>query len=293
MADSYGCRSMTGTIRRIILKHPADAFVSQGRLEANWQRFNFSACPDYQQALREFDTFEAIIKSHVPKVHYLPHHESAGLDSIYTHDPVKITPHGAILMNMGKELRRHEPGILREFLQELDVPVLGEIGGEGRMEGGDIAWLDEKTAAVAHGYRTNHEGILQFRELTRDFIEEFIIVPLPHAEGPAECLHLMSVISMVDTDLAVVYPRYMPVFFRELLLHRGIRMIEVDDAEYTNLGCNVLALAPGKCLMLSGNPVTAGNLRAAGVEVHEYYGLELSVKGAGGPTCLTCPVLRG
>lgn len=283
-------------IRRIILKRPAQAFVNQDVLDNNWQALNFTGPPDYNAALNQYQAFEEIITSHVPDItdiHYLPIDELAGLDSIYTHDPVKITARGAILMNMGKESRRHEPQILRQFLSGLDIPVLGEIKGTGRMEGGDIVWLDHRTAAVAHGYRTNHEGILQFRELTRDFIDHPIVVPLPHAEGPKECLHLMSIISIVNHNLAVIYPRYMPVFFRELLLDRGFRFIEVDDNEYLSLGCNVLALAPGKCLILSGNPKTVAKLREQGVEVFEYEGPDISIKGTGGPTCLTCPVFRG
>lgn len=279
-------------IRRIILKRPAQAFVSQEVLDKTWQALNFSGPPDYNASLKQYEAFEEIIKAHVPDVSYLPQNELAGLDSIYTHDPVKMTAKGAILMSMGKESRRHEPQILRQFLTGLDIPILGEINGKGRMEGGDIVWLDHRTAAVAHGYRTNHGGILQFRELTRDFIGDLIVVPLPHADGPGECLHLMSIISIVDNNLAVIYPRYMPVFFRELLLDRGFRFIEVDDDEYQNLGCNVLALAPGKCLMLSGNPKTAAQLRKNGIEVLEYQGTDISLKGTGGPTCLTCPVVR-
>ena len=122
------------------------------------------------------------------------------------------------------------------------------------MEGGDVVWLDERTVAIGRGYRTNDEGIRQFRELTKDFVERFIVVPMPHGEGEDACLHLMSVISMVDRDLAVVYSKFMPVFFRELLLERGIKLLEVDDEEYERLGSNVLALAPRVCLALGGNP---------------------------------------
>ncbi|UCH98809.1 MAG: amidinotransferase [Candidatus Aminicenantes bacterium] len=288
----YGCQSMVGKIERIIIKRPVDAFISKEYLEAHWKAFNYSGCPDYEKVVREYEAFEKIIKTHVPEVHYLSRRDEVGLDSIYTHDAMKITQKGAILMNMGKEQRKNEPVVMKDFLTGLGIPILGAICGNGRMEGGDVVWLDEKTLVAARGYRTNDEGIQQLGELTKDIVNEFIVVPLPHAGGPFECLHLMSIISMIDKDLAVVYSRYMPVFFRELLIDRGIQLIEVDDEEYNSLGSNVLALAPRKCLVLAGNPGTKQKMEAAGVEVFEYEGSELSLKGTGGPTCLTCPVLR-
>jgi N-dimethylarginine dimethylaminohydrolase len=289
---TYGCQSMIEPLQGVILKRPEDAFTGQGHLEAHWRDFNYGGCPDYQAVLREFREFERIIEDHVPRVYYLPKDDRVGLDSIYTHDAVKITSRGAVLMNMGKEPRKNEPQVMKEFLEEQGMPVLGEITGGGRMEGGDVVWLDGQTLAVGSGYRTNREGIDQLKKLTGDFVKEIIEVPLPHAEGVDECLHLMSIISLVDWDLAVVYSRYMPVFFRQMLLERGLRLIEVDDGEYDRLASNVLALSPGKCLVLSGNPSIKNQLENAGVEVLEYPGKELSLKGTGGPTCLTCPVWR-
>jgi len=289
---NYGCQSMTAPIRRIILKRPQQAFISNDHLTANWQAYHFTDQPDYQKVLAEYEQFEVVITAHVPQVHYLPQNPRTGLDSIYTHDPVKFTTAGAVLMNMGKPLRRDESTAYREFLAELEIPLLGEITAPGCMEGGDLVWLDNRTAAIAEGYRTNQAGIEQFRRLTAHLTDHIITVPLPHADGPAECLHLMSLISMVDHDLAVVYSRYMPVFFRNLLLDRGIRLIEVDDDEYLTLGSNVLALAPGKCLLMETNKKTRTRLEAAGVEVFCYPGRHLSLKGTGGPTCLTAPVWR-
>ena len=196
------------------------------------------------------------------------------------------------MFTVGKELRRGETEATKSFLKDLGIPILGEVSGDGRMEGGDVVWLDEKTIAVGRGYRTNYQGIEQLREMTKDIVDEFIVVELPHGDGPDECLHLMSVISMVDKDLAVVYSKLMPVSFRELLLERGIELIEVDDEEYANLGSNVLALAPRLCLMPAGNPKTKEKLEKAGAKVFEYQGNDISFKGTGGPTCLTLPVTR-
>lgn len=289
---NYGCQSMVGKIDRIIIKHPKDAFISQENLDKKWKKFNYISCPDYENSLKEYEKFESFIKENVAKVHYLPVKENTGLDSIYAHDTCKITSKGAIMFNMGKHLRRPEANATRALLEEIGVPILGEISGEGTMDGGDVVWLDEKIIAVGRGYRTNEEGIRQLRELTKDLVDEFIVVDLPHADGPDECLHLMSIISMVDKDLAVVYSKLMPVSFRELLISRGIELLEVNDEEYLNLGSNVLALAPRLCVVPAGNPDIKAKLEKAGAKVYDYKGDDISYKGTGGPTCLTLPVTR-
>jgi N-dimethylarginine dimethylaminohydrolase len=172
------------------------------------------------------------------------------------------------------------------------VAILGAITGEGKLEGGDVLWVDERTLAVGRGYRTNDEGIRQLRQLTADFIDELVVVPLPHWNGPDDVLHLLSLISPIDHHLAIGYSKLLPVPFREWLLAREVKLLEVPDAEYESMACNILAVAPRQCLMLSGNPRTKAMLEAEGVEVWEYDGEEISRKGAGGPTCLTRPLQR-
>jgi N-dimethylarginine dimethylaminohydrolase len=194
---------------------------------------------------------------------------------------------------MGKAARAEEPAALAAHLPGLEVPVLGAIEGRARLEGGDVLWVDRRVLAVGQGYRTNAEGIRQLRELLGGAIDELVAVPLPHWRGPESCLHLMSFISMIDRELAVVYPPLLPVPFREWLLERGIRLVEVPDAEFDGLGCNVLAVAPRVCVMVEGSPQTRRRLEAAGAQVVEFAGLEICLKGEGGPTCLTRPLLRG
>ncbi len=288
----YGCQSMVGKIESILLRRPEDAFVSQENLNNTWEEFCYFGCPDYEKVLEEYGKFEAFIKENVENVYYAPADSRIGLDSIYTHDPQKITNKGAIYFPMGKALRGREWEANKEYLESIGVPTLGVIEAPGKMEGGDIVWLDERTVAIGRGYRTNDEGIRQFKELTKDIIDEYIIVPMPHGEGEDACLHLMSIISMVDTDKAVVYSKYMPVFFRELLIERGIQLIECDDEEYDYLGSNVLAVAPGKVITIARNPEIVEKMRAAGIDVTTYEGHELSYRGTGGPTCLTCPITR-
>ena len=288
----YGCQSMVAKIEGVIIKRPQDAFIGPQHLANFWRAFNYTACPDYEKTLLEFAHFEKVLKQNVAKIYYLPRHEKAGLDSVYTHDPVKITRRGAILMNMAKPLRAAEPQVLQAWLAQIGIPVLGKIETPGRMEGGDVIWLNARTLAVGRGYRTNAEGIRQLKVLTTGMVDRIIEVPLPHADGAEACLHLMSLISLIDRDLAVVYSRYLPVFFRQILIAMGIKLIEVPDDEYERLGTNVLALAPRLCLYPAGNPATLAKMIRAGAQVFTYPAEEISLKGTGGPTCLTCPVLR-
>lgn len=283
---------MVGKIEAVLLKRPSEAFISQEHLNDNYEKFNYFGCPDYEKASSEYEAFEEIITDNIKNVYYLPRDERTGLDSIYTHDPLKVTQKGAIYFPMGKELRSKEYLATEEFLKSIGVPTLGYIQSPGKMEGGDVVWLNEKTVAIGRGYRTNDEGIGQFKELVKDFVDEIIVVPMPHGEGLEACLHLMSIISMVDEDLAVVYSKYMPVFFRELLISRGIKLLEVNDKEYDYLGSNVLALAPRVCLVLDGNPEIQQKLIDEGCKVYTYKGHEMSFRGTGGPTCLTHPITR-
>jgi N-dimethylarginine dimethylaminohydrolase len=289
---NFGSQSEVNPIKSLLLKHPKEAFLGQRNILAHWKELNYSKPPDYGVAIEEYDDFVKILKDAVPEIHFLPRDDRTGLDSIYVHDSILITKKGAVLCGMGKEKRQGEPSAAGEFIEKLGIPIFGTIKGEGKLEGGDLVWMDERTVAVGLGYRTNQEGIRQLKELTRDFMEEFIVVPLPHWKGPEDVMHLMSLISPVSHDLAVVYPRLLPVPFGDWLLKRGIRLIEVPDSEFETMACNILAVKPGLCLMIEGNPRTKQRLESEGIEVLEYKGDEISRKGAGGPTCLTRPLLR-
>jgi len=283
---------MTGKIESILIKHPKDAFVSQENLNNTWEEYKFFGCPDYEKVLEEYAVFEKILKDHIPNIYYLPYNENTGLDSIYAHDPLKVTKSGAIYFPMGKAVRGKEYLATRAYLESIGIPTLGVITAPGKIEGGDVLWLDEKTVAIGRGYRTNDEGIRQFKELTKDFIDEYIIIPMPHGEGEDCCLHLMSVISLVNTKAAAVYSKYMPVFFRQYLLENGYTLIECNDEEYDYLGTNLLALEPGKCILIKGCPDIQQKLETAGITIYNYEGREMSYRGTGGPTCLTCPLTR-
>jgi N-dimethylarginine dimethylaminohydrolase len=212
-------------------------------------------------------------------------------DAIFPFDPVITTDAGAILCRMGKVLRRAEVEQVEATLADLGVPIAGRIVEPGTLEGGDCLWLDERTLAVGRGYRTNDEGIRQVREILGESVE-VVVAPLPHWRGPADVFHLMSILSPIDRDLALVYSPLLPVPFREVLLARGFDLVEVPEAEFESMGCNVLALGPRRCLMLDGNPLTRRRLEQAGAQVAVFTGDEICRKGSGGPTCLTRPILR-
>jgi dimethylargininase len=212
-------------------------------------------------------------------------------DAIYVYDPALVTDRGAIILSMGKEQRQGEETPMARRLMDLGVPVLHTLGGEARAEGGDLLWLDHDTLAVGLGFRTNAEGMRQLGEALAGHVT-LRPVELPYYSGPKSCLHLLSLISIVDHKLAVIYPPLLSVPFWQDLQERGFRLIEVPSQEFETMGTNVLALAPGLCVMLEGNPITQRRLEAAGCRVLTYRGNEISLKAEGGPTCLTRPILR-
>ena len=290
MSDSL---SEVDRLTRVLVKHPREAFVDAGTIAAQWTHLNFAAAPSLPNAIDEYEAFLEIIRAAGARIDFLPRDEQTNLDSLYARDASVVCARGVILCRMGKRLRADEPSAQEATFRRLGIPVVGRIAGPGCLEGGDVVWLDDRTVAVGRGYRTNDEGVRQFRALLADSIDELIVVPLPHWRGPGDVLHLMSLISPVDDNLAVVYSPLLSVAFRERLIERGYALLEVPDGEFDSMGTNVLALAPRQCLMLAGNPRTRAALERAGAQVTEYKGNEISVKGAGGPTCLTRPLARG
>lgn len=281
-----------GRLTSLVVKSPREAFGSDRAIARQWRDLNFRAAPIFEQALAEHERLLDVIVSSGCEVLSLSAADGTGLDSIYTRDASIVAPKGVVLCRMGKSQRAEEPAAQGRAFESWGVPIAGAIRPPGQIEGGDVVWIDERTVAVGRGYRTNEDGIRQFRELLGDTIDELIVVPLPHWRGPADVFHLMSIISPVDRDLAVVYSPLMPVPFRDALRARGVSFVDVPDEEFESMGANVLAIAPRICIALDGNPRTRALLEAAGATVSVYAGREISLKGGGGPTCLTRPILR-
>jgi len=292
MERVVGGQSDVGRLRRVAVKHARDAFRSDASLDRQWRDLSYTARPDLARAMSEYERFLALLRGAGADVHCLPPSEQVGLDSLYVRDASIACDRGLILCNMGKPQRATEPAAQEAAFRTLGLPIIGAITGDGRLEGGDVLWLDQRTLAVGRGYRTNDAGIGQLRALLAGSIDELIVVPLPHWRGPADVFHLMSIASPLDRDLCVVYSPLLPVPFREALLARGITLVDVPDAEFPTLGCNVLAVAPRTAVMVAGNPETRARLERADVGVHEFAGREICLKGGGGPTCLTRPLVR-
>jgi len=288
----YGVQSMIAPLRRVLLKHARDAYRDESTVAMGWQALGYQSPPAFERAVSQYDGFVELLQQEVPMVEFLPRDRETSLDSIYAYDPVVITPGGAILCRMAKALRAPESARTAAYLQSTGMPILGQIEPPGTLEAGDVVWLDGRTVAVGRGYRTNDDGIGQLRQLLKPWVSEVIVVPLPHWQGPGACLHLMALISLIDVDLAVTYSRLLPVFMREWLIAHGYTLLDVPDDEHRTLACNVLTLSPRRCMIVAGNPATRGLLENAGAAVIEYDGSEISLKGTGGPTCLTRPLLR-
>ena len=279
-------------LESVYLKTAKSAFVSDIHLSEQWKGLNYLSRPDFDEANDEYKSFEQCLIDKNVVLHFFPYEERVKIDSIYCRDASIATDFGMIICNMGKGGRITEPKAHFEVYNNNDIPVLGEIKAPGTLEGGDVAWLDKDTLAVGHTYRTNEAGISQLKVLLEPKGIDVIVAELPHYKGNQDVFHLMSILSPVDKDLAVVYSPLMPIKFRNELLNRGFELVEVPEEEFESMGCNVLAIAPRSCVMVDGNPKTKALLEASGCKVKVYKGEEISVKGGGGPTCLTRPLLR-
>jgi len=278
---------MVARLRKVMVKRPDESFAVTD--PAPW---NYRGAPDLALAQQEHDSLVGVLQSFGTEV--LVHDECLpGMaDSIYVFDPVIVTNAGAVILRMGKGLRRGEEDAMERQLLSAGVPILGKLAGDALAEGGDLLWLDEVTLAVGVGFRTNREGVRQLEHFLAPLGIAILTVDLPFWEGPEACLHLLSLISLVDDDLAVAYPALLPVQFWRELNRRGISLIEVPVEEFSTMGPNILAMEPRSCLMLEGNPVTRNRLEKAGCHVLTVKGDEICLKGQGGPTCLTRPIWR-
>jgi N-dimethylarginine dimethylaminohydrolase len=272
---------MTAPLRRVLVRRPGSV--------DRWREFGWRDQPDPARIVEEHEALVALLEDAGVEV-VVGEPLDAALDAIYVHDPAAVTAGGAVLLRPGKESRRVEVDAIRRDLAAAGVPVLAALEEPATAEGGDMLWLDDRTLVVGRGYRTNDAGIAALRDALPGL--EVVAVDLPHHRGRAEVMHLLSLISPLADDLALVYLPLMPVRLVELLEERGVALVEVPEEEFESMGCNVLALGPRRALALDGNPETRRRLEEAGVEVLVYSGDELSRKGDGGPTCLTRPLSR-
>jgi dimethylargininase len=278
--SDFGVASMTAPLRRVLVRRPATA--------GDWDAAGWRV-PDPVALERQHEAFCELLAGLGPQVEVAPALDGL-VDAVYVHDPLVLTPRGGIPLRMRKPVRAAEPGHAAAELERLGIPVLGSLPDGAYADGGDRFWLDERTMAIGLGYRTNRAGAEALAALADPIAVE--TYDLPHDRGPAHVLHLQSLVSAVTDDLCVVFEPLAPVRLLEDLLARGIDWIAIDRESYDAMGCNVLAVRPGVVVMVAGAPLVRRELERRGVEVHVYDGSELSLKGDGGPTCLTAPLLR-
>jgi N-dimethylarginine dimethylaminohydrolase len=284
-ARRFGAQSMTAPLRDVLVKRPGAAFGKAFDDPAH----GFLSAVDLDVARREHEAFVDVLGGLGPTVHILEV-ETDDPDLVYTFDPLLVTDQGAIPLRPGKPNRADEPAILEAWTESFGIPVAGRIEPPGTVEGGDTFWLRPDLFCIGRTLRSNASGVAQLGDIVGGDVRVFDV---PFWKGPAELIHLMSVISPVADDLAVVYLPLLPVGLWELLVDMEIRLVEVPDEEFPTLGCNVLAVSPGVVILAEGNPRTAAALAAAGCEVHTYPATQIGINGSGGPTCMTRPILRG
>ena len=276
---------------RVAIRNPEDAFVNQEKLAQEWQPLRFHAMPDLEKSHAEFALFRQCLLTSGIEVIDLPANDSLTIDSIYPRDNVLVSPKGLILCNMGRASRTPEATVNVAVYEALGHKIAGQIMAPGTLEGGDFIWIDEQHAAVGLGPRTNKEGVRQLHAILGNEVD-LHVVDLPDPEHPDDVLHLMSIISPVDQNLALIYRPFMPQNFILWLEARGVEFVDVPEDEYLPMGCNVLAIAPRSVVMLENLPGVKAGLEQAGCSVQTYRGMEISRKGEGGPTCLTRPLIR-
>jgi N-dimethylarginine dimethylaminohydrolase len=292
MSFDFGAFNNWGQLKKVAVRSPASAFVSDAKIDAEWKNLNFHSRPNLANAHSEFVAVEKILKATGADVIELSAAEGLTLDSLYTHDALIVTPRGLVRPRMGKPQRRNEAHINGAQLEKLGFPIAGEITGDGKIEGGDLVWIDRHTLLAGVGYRTNVEGVRQLQALCGPDVN-VMWFDMPHYKGKSDVFHLMSCLSPLDKDLAVVYLPLMAARLVEFLESRGIKFVEVPESEFDTMGCNVLAMGPRHAMMVAGNPITEQRMKDAGVKVEVIHGTDICRKGEGGPTCMTRPLVRG
>ena len=292
LAEKYNSHSMTGDLRRVLVCPPRNAGWDRPEKVACWREVGFQRFPDFSVAQSQHDILCRLLTEAGAEIVCLPPSDALTLDAVYAHDSSLATDDGLILMNPGKTSRVAEAHAHASFCAQLGIPVCGEIRLPGTSEAGDIVWLDPKTLLIGHSYRTNKAGIDQMRALLAPKGVAVFSAPLPYGGGPSTCLHLMSLMSMLDEQTILVDLPWLAVETVELLQARAFRLIEIEYSERDTLACNVLSLGSKRLVALEQNVRTNQRLRDAGFDLRTFPGSEICINGSGGPTCLTRPLLR-
>lgn len=288
--SEFGAQNMVTPLARVMMHRPGEAMANAD--PAVW---NYGSALNAETLAQQHEALASIVEAAGAQIEWLPQEQDGLADAVFTHDPSLVTKHGAILLNMGKPLRQAERVAHSAYYTQAQVPVLGEVTAPGTAEAGDCLWLDDATLAVGRGFRTNQAGIDQLSALLEPLGVSVLAFDLPVYKGEQACLHLMSIISLLAEDLALIYQPLMPASFYQLLQERGFELLAAPKEEFeasNGLNLNVLALSPRHGVMISGFPGTQALMESAGCRIETFDGAELCIKCEGGPTCLTRPVLR-
>ncbi len=285
-----GVTSMVAPLRRVVMRAPGAI------LTADAQRWHYGKEVDPDQLNAQYQHFAGLVRGAGAEIEWIPSDPDDDLaDSVFTYDPSFVFVDGAIVLSLGKPLREGEADLHERFLRDIGVPVLGRIEQPGLVEGGDLFWLDDATLAVGRGFRTNQAGIEQLAAIVEPRGVELVVVDLPYFHGPDACLHLLSVVSPLDVDLALVHAPLVPTALYQRMVAMGYELLHAPEQEFEasfGLNLNVLATAPRRCIAVDGFPATVELMRQAGCEVQTFVADELCLPCEGGPTCLTRPLLR-
>jgi N-dimethylarginine dimethylaminohydrolase len=281
---------MAAPLKRVLMRSARGAM--RGADPARW---HYGPTFDAEKAATQHADFARLVAASGAAIEWLDDADDGLADSVFTHDPSLMTDAGAVILSMGKALRRAEPALHEATYDRLGIPILGRIDGAGQVEGGDCVWLDRDTLVVGRGVRTNQDGIQQLANILGPIGVNFFGFDLPLWQGEEACLHLMSVISPLADDLALVHSPLLPAPFWQMLRARGITLVEGDGQEFAashGLSLNVLPTSPRELIMVAGFPKTQAAMEAAGCTVQTFEAGALCIACEGGPTCLTRPILR-
>ena len=287
--NKFGAQNMFSELKSVLINVPLKDMSN-----VDCKKWHYQEPLNQNKIEKNFSSFSSLLKSFGSKVYYLDQKDTH-YDSVFPHDPSLVTNYGAIILNMGKNLRKYEPGLHKKFYESINIPVIGSIKSPGTVEGGDCLWIDEKTLVVGKGFRTNHSGIDQLKGILNKYGIKVIGFDLPYFHGPDACLHLMSLISILDYNLAIVYKPFFPVELLKFLESKGIVCVDIPKKDFIDsngLAINILALSSRNIIMLEGFSKTETILKKMGCDIQTFDGNELCVKAEGGPTCLTRPIYR-
>ena len=288
--SAFGAQSMAAPLKRVLMRSAGNAMRDADR--AAW---HYGPGFDPAKAAAQHEALARMVTKSGATIEWIEDRADGLADSVFTHDPSLMTNRGALILSMGKALRHPEPALHEETYKRLGIPVLGRVEAPGQVEGGDCVWIDDRTLAIGRGVRTNQAGIQQVSNILSPLGVEVYGFDLPLWQGEEACLHLMSVISPLADDLALVFAPLLPAAFYQMLRARGITLVDGDAGEFhasNGLSLNVLPTSPRQVIAVAGFPKTKAAMEAAGCAVETFEADALCIACEGGPTCLTRPILR-